>query len=161
MASPIRPTDDEARDLAQTLIREARTAALAVTDEGGAPFRSRIGFGTDPAGSPLSLVSQLSQHTRHMAAGGPVSLLVGEPGPRGDPLNHPRLTLQARPVIVPRNAPEYEGLASGWCELHPKARLYVGFADFLFVRFQVSRGFLNGGFGKAFDLTPSDMALRD
>ncbi len=41
---------------------------------------------------------------------------------------------------------------------HPKAALYVDFADFAFWRFNVSRASLNGGFGKAYALTASDLA---
>ena len=159
MTNPIRPTDDEARGTARDVLQAARTAALAVLDDTGAPVLSRIGFGLDPQGQALTLVSDLSQHTQLMRAGGPVSLLVGAPGARGDPLNHPRLTVQALPAFVPRGGEEHAALANAWCETHPKAKLYVGFGDFGFVRFQANAGFLNGGFGKAFHLTPADMGL--
>jgi len=39
----------------------------------------------------------------------------------------------------------------------PKAQLYIGFADFSLLRLKVSAGHLNGGFGKAFVLTPEDL----
>ena len=45
-----------------------------------------------------------------------------------------------------------------YLKTQPKARLYVDFADFGFVRFRVISGALNGGFGKAYELTASDLA---
>ncbi len=156
---PIRPTDDEARALARRLVATAATAALAVILPDGMPQVSRIAFGRDGAGRPLTLVSDLAQHARAIAADPRVSLMVGEPGARGDPLIHPRLTIQARALPVPE--PERPELARIWLADHPKAQLYIGFADFRFLRFQVLGALLNGGFGKAFRLTPADLGLAD
>jgi putative heme iron utilization protein len=156
---PIRPTDDEARALARGLVDGAAFAALAVLDAGGAPLVTRIGFGTAPDGMPISLVSDLSLHTRAMAADPRVSLLVGEPGDRGDPLTHPRLSLQAQANLLGRDQPDHAALAEAWLARHPKAKLYIGFADFRFARFRVTGAFLNGGFGRAFRLTPEDLGL--
>ena len=156
---PIRPTDDEARALARSLIDTARVAALAFTDPAtGTPMVTRIALGTDPQGQPLSLVSQLSQHTRALIAAPDCALLLGEPGAKGDPLTHPRLSVQARATLVPRDHPDHAVLAATYLADHPKARLYADFADFHYVRFTPLRAFLNGGFGKAFHLTPADLA---
>lgn len=154
---PIRPTDDEARALARRLLAEARIAALAVLDGSGFPFVSRIAIGRDAAGVPLTLVSDLSQHSRALRADPRASLLLGEAGGKGDPLTHPRLTLQARAEATA--AEERSGLAARWLEDHPKAKLYIDFADFRFLRFRVEAAFLNGGFGKAFRLTPDELGL--
>jgi putative heme iron utilization protein len=159
MSSPIRPTDDAARDLARDLLHQARHCALSVLTDTGAPTLSRIAFGLGPDGTPLSLVSTLSQHTTTLARDPRCALLVGEPGEKGDPLTHPRLTLQARATMIPRTAADFPACETGWLESHPKSRLYIGFADFLFLRFDVSDAFLNGGFGKAFTLTPADLGL--
>ncbi|MCR9124742.1 MAG: pyridoxamine 5'-phosphate oxidase family protein [Rhodobacteraceae bacterium] len=160
MTNPIRPTDEAARQMATDLLRGATTAALGVIEPDGQPMVSRIAFGLDRAGIPLTLVSQLSRHTAALLhPGARCSLLVGEPGKRGDPLTHPRLTVQAQPRICPRDAPEYEELAAHWLSHNPKAKLYIGFADFMFVRFDASVGHLNGGFGKAFTLAPADMGM--
>ena len=160
MTDPIRPTDDDARDLAQTLIRDARFCAIATLDETGSPMTARIAFGQAKDGSPVSLISQLSHHTQALLDDPRCSLLVGEPGDKGDPLTHPRLTLQADAHMIARDDPEFEVLQTGWLINHPKSRLYIGFTDFLFARFQISHAFLNGGFGKAFSLTPTDLDLQ-
>lgn len=156
--TPIRPTDDEARVLAQALLSGARFGALGVLDpETGAPMVTRVAVGSDAAGCPVTLVSDLSQHTRAMKARSACSLLVGEPGAKGDPLTHPRLTVQADAQFVPQATEDHSALRSRWLESHPKAKLYIDFADFGFVRLRPTGAYLNGGFGKAFVLTREDL----
>ncbi|MBB1250392.1 pyridoxamine 5'-phosphate oxidase family protein [Rhizobium sp. G21] len=89
----IRPTDEEARKLARTLLRGARYGALAVLDpETGFPLATRTLVGADLDGAPVLLISRLAAHTRALAADPRCSLLVGEPR-KGDPLAWPRLTV--------------------------------------------------------------------
>jgi putative heme iron utilization protein len=153
---PTRPTDDAARDLARGLMREARFAALAVI-EAAMPLVARVGFGLDAGGAPVTLISDLAAHSRALRADPRAALLIGEPGQRGDPLTHPRLTLQAEAAFTGPDDPAQAALAAKWLLDHPKAKLYIGFADFRFVRFRLIRGLLNGGFGQAFVLTPADL----
>ena len=157
-ANPIRETDGEARALARRLIAAARFAALGVLDPAtGAPVVTRIALGTTPEGVPLTLVSTLAAHTAALRADPRCSLLLGEPGERGDPLTHPRVTLACRAEFVPRDGPLHAGLRGHYLASHPKAQLYIDFADFGFVRFGIEAAFLNGGFGKAFRLSPADL----
>ncbi len=158
MTDPIRPTDDEARALARGLMSNARFAALGVLQD-SAPMVSRVAFGLSPDSAPLTLISSLSQHAKALRDDPSASLMVGEPGDKGDPLTHPRLTLQARATFIDHDAPEYEEMAAHWLRDHPKAKLYIGFGDFHFALFSVTGAFLNGGFGKAFFLTPVDLGL--
>ncbi|SFQ44485.1 hypothetical protein SAMN05421853_10610 [Roseivivax halotolerans] len=156
---PIRPTDDEARTLARELIQAARYAALAVFDpETAFPMATRIGCVPGPDGLPLALVSDLSHHTRALKGDPRCSLLVGQPGAKGDPLTHPRLTLQARASFIRHGDPDHASLADHYLAHYPKARLYIGFSDFSLLRFTPVEAHLNGGFGKAFRLTPADLA---
>ncbi len=158
---PIRPTDDEARHLAQGLLTNARHAALAVIDpESGGPFVSRIAIGRAPDGAPVTLISSLSHHTSALAATPSCSILVGEPGSKGDPLTHPRLTVQCTARFIPRDDPRHGDLRATWLRDHPKAKLYIDFGDFGFVLLEVRAAFLNGGFGKAYRLTPEDLGPR-
>ena len=158
--SPIRPTDDEARRLARDLMDSARFAALGVIDpDSGAPMVTRVAFGTTPDGAPLTLISDLSHHTRALKAHPSASLLVGEPGPRGDPLTHPRLTLQVQARFLRHGAAGHAQMAAHWLRDHPKSKLYIGFADFAFALFDLRAAHLKGGFGRAFVLTPADLGL--
>lgn len=157
-ASPIRPTDDQARALARALIDGASFGALGVIDPAtGAPMVTRIAVARDDTGGPLTLVSSLSAHTTALQANPDCSLLVGEPGPRGDPLTHPRLTLQCRAEFVPRPGAAHDDLRKLYLQQQPKAKLYIDFGDFSLVRLIVKDAHLNGGFGKAFRLTPADL----
>lgn len=158
MTDPIRPTDDAARRMARGIIDSARFGALAVTDpETGAPMVSRIASVPGPDGMPMSLVSDLSHHTRALVANPVCALLLGEPGGKGDPLTHPRLSLQARAALVRHGDDKHAALAAHYLKLYPKAKLYIGFGDFALVRFTPTGAHLNGGFGKAFVLTPEDL----
>lgn len=156
---PIRPTDDAARALARRLIDGARFGALGVLRE-GAPFVTRIALAPGEDGVPVTLISDLSLHTAALRAAPVCSLMVGEPGPKGDPLTHPRLTLEAQAEFVARDDPGREALRAQYLEWKPKARLYVDFGDFNFVRLVPRAGHLNGGFGQAYRLSAADLVPR-
>ncbi|WP_138468025.1 HugZ family protein [Poseidonocella sp. HB161398] len=158
--SPIRETDDEARALARQLLSSARHAALAVTDRAtGAPTVSRIALVPGPDGAPLTLISELAAHTGHLLADPRCALLIGEPGPTGDPLTHPRMTLACEARFTRQDDPGRAELRAHYLGLYPKAKLYIDFADFLFASFAVGSAALNGGFGKAYQLSPEDLGL--
>lgn len=158
--TPIRETDDAARDLARGLIDTARFGALGVrSPDTGAPMVTRIAVATDPAGQPLTLISALSSHTTALRADPVCSLLVGEPGAKGDPLTHPRLTLACRASFTEHGTEAYAELRTHYLGQHPKAQLYIDFTDFFFATLRVTGADLNGGFGKAYRLTPGDLGL--
>ena len=152
----LRATDAESRRLAKTLIREARHGALACLDpEIGHPLASRVGLASDPSGAPIFLISRLSAHFGALEADARASILIGEPG-KGDPLAHPRITATGAAKIVAPGE-ERDRLRARYLGRHPKAALYVDFADFAFWRLDIDRVSLNGGFGKAYALTPEDV----
>ena len=155
----IRDTNEEARALARLLISTAPFAAIAVIDPvTGYPNSSRVLMGTDKAGTPTILVSGLSAHTRALAASAKCSLLVGEPG-KGDPLAWPRLGLQCdAEKIAPEDAARSH-IRARFLRRHKKAALYADFADFMFFRLTPVTASLNGGFGRAYQLTTDDLCL--
>jgi len=158
--SPLRPVDDEARALARALMERAPFAALShLEPETGHPLVTRTGFGLDSDGVPLLLMSELSAHFAALAADARCSLLLGEPGqinkPGGDPLTHPRLTLLGTAVLVLQS--DRDAARTAYLARNPKAKLYVDFGDFHFWRITPERAFLNGGFGKAYNLSASDL----
>jgi heme iron utilization protein len=154
------PPDDAARELAQSLMRGARHASLAVTDaETATPGISRIAFGLDETGVPLTLVSALAAHWSALRANPDCALMVGEPAAKGDPLASPRLMVQARAHFVAPDDPDRATLRATWLRDHPKAQLYVDFADFAFVRLHPKAALLNGGFARAYRLSPTDLGL--
>jgi heme iron utilization protein len=155
--NPIRPTDDGARALAKTLIRTARHCSLASLEgKDGFPSASLAALATDNDGTPHILMSRLSNHTRNLLADPRASLLIGEIG-KGDALAHPRITLFAHAREVLRGTADHTRLRRRFLAKNPKAALYVDFGDFLFMAFNIERASLNGGFGKAFELTRGDV----
>ncbi len=157
-SDPIRPTDADARALARNLLTAATYAALAVTDPNtGTPSVSRIALATAPDGVSVTLISDLASHTAALRRDPNCALLVGEPGDKGDPLTHSRMTLHAKAVYLTKDSDAHIQTRDHYLSLRPKAKLYVDFPDFSFVRFEISGGLLNGGFGKAFHLTSNDL----
>ncbi|HMA13517.1 MAG TPA: DUF2470 domain-containing protein [Kiloniellaceae bacterium] len=153
---PLLPVDDAARRLARGLLRSARHGALATLEPAdGAPLATRAGLATDLDGAPVFLVSTLSVHTQALLADARCSLLVGEPG-KGDPLAHPRLTVTGRARRAGDEALRAR-LKRRYLARHPKAALYADFPDFSFWRLEVARASLNGGFGRAYAMTPGDV----
>lgn len=156
----LRETDDEARRLAKTLLRTARYAALASIDaESGAPLATRVAVATDVDGTPIILVSGLSAHTPAILADPRCSLLLGEPG-KGDPLAHPRITIACRARRLERGTPECERIGRRYLNRHPKAKLYAGLGDFSHFLLHPTAASLNGGFAKAYRLSPDDLLVR-
>ncbi|WP_331459735.1 pyridoxamine 5-phosphate oxidase [Pelagovum pacificum] len=145
-------TNEEARELARRLLQGAGHAALAVNDpDGPAPLASRVAIMADERDA-LILVSDLSTHTRGLRSDGNCSLLIGEPGPKGDPLTHPRMTFIAEAFATDKLAHRER-----WLQRHPPAKLWFDFADFTMFRLTPRRILLNGGFGKAYHLMPEDL----
>ena len=145
---PFRPIDDDARELAWRLVRTARHGALAVLLR-GEPFASRIAL-TPADGSFLTLVSDLAPHTDALRQHPRASLMIGEPG-KGDPLAHPRLTVSVTAEFIDKQD------AAAYLAHQPKAKLYIGFSDFHLVRLTICDALLNGGFGKAYRMSPADL----
>jgi len=138
---------------AKRLLRLSRTGALATLDPAtGAPLTTLVGIASDFDGAPLFLMSTLARHTRHLASDPRASLLLTEEPERGDPLNHPRITLNGRIERARdlRVRPRY-------LQRNPKANLYVDFADFDFFRLAIESVHFNGGFGRADPLTVADI----
>ncbi|MCY6379499.1 HugZ family protein [Hoeflea prorocentri] len=158
--SKVLETNEEARALARDLISSSRHGSLAVLLPGsGYPFASRTAVANDIDRAPVILVSALSEHTSGLTNDPHVSLLLGEPG-KGDPLAHPRITLQCEAERIERQSAGHIRVRARFLRRHPKAALYADFGDFAFFRLNPVSASLNGGFGKAYHLTPADFLVH-
>ena len=154
---PVQAADAEARALAQSLLA-AQHAALAWSDPTtGHPSISRIAFGLCPEGLPMTLISGLAPHLAALKADPRCSVMLGEVGAKGDPLTHPRLMIRANARFVATDDPARPAIRAHWLKGHPKAALYIDFPDFSFVRLIPESALLNGGFARAYRLTPADL----
>src|SRR5271168_1478372 len=153
--APVDPKETHAEAVADAkrLMRLARTGALSTLEaEGGSPLATLVGVASDFDGAPLFLMSTLSRHTRNLASDPRASLLLSGGHDRGDPLNHPRVTLSGRieRCAAPRAKLRY-------LQRNPKAGLYAGFADFALYQLRIDDVHFNGGFGRAAPLTVAEI----
>jgi putative heme iron utilization protein len=140
--------DFDAVGEAKRLLRSIRSATLATLTEAGGPFATLTQAATDYDGAPILLMSRLAAHRRNLERDPRCSLLLAQGG-RGDPLAHPRLTLEARAEQTS------DASARGrFLRRNPKAALYADFPDFAFWRLEIVGAHLNGGFARAADLAP-------
>jgi putative heme iron utilization protein len=133
------------------LLRLSRLGALATMMD-GRPLTTLVGVASDWDGAPLFLMSELSRHTKNLELDARVSLLLTSEGGRGDPLNHPRITLNG----AVRRREGADGRLR-YVQRNPKSKLYIDFADMSLRRLEIESVHFNGGFGRADALTLADL----
>jgi heme iron utilization protein len=149
------PADFDPVGEAKTLLRTGRAGALATLDaETSHPLATLVTVATDLDGSPVLMLSDLSQHSRNIAADGRVSLLLAAAG-KGDPNAHPRLSVAA--TAARAAAEDVARLTRRFLARHPKSAVYAGFPDFAVYRLAVLGGHLNGGFARAARLSAAEL----
>jgi hypothetical protein len=143
--------DDDAFE-ARKLLRAARSATLATATDGGQPFASLVIHACAPDLTILLLISDLSEHTRHLKADPRFSLLAAGAPPDANPQTAPRITVTglAEPV-------EDAGLKQRFLAIHPYASLYADFGDFRIWRLQPMAGWFVGGFARATRIRRDDL----
>ena len=149
------PDRSEIARSARALMRRAFKGSLATIDRsGGYPYASLITLGSDVSGAPTFLISTLARHTANLAADTRASVLIDETSALADPLQGARITLHGR-----AEPSADEGLRRRFLARHPEASFYADFPDFSFWRLNVEGAHYIGGFGRIFDLTPSELLL--
>ena len=155
----LRPVDADALALGHGLLRGSATGSLAwLEPEQQWPAASLVTVATMPDGNPIILISSLSGHTRALQANPHCGLLLSRNG-AGDPLAHPRISLQARARFLEHASAEAQCARRRFLNRHHKAARYADFGDFSFVVLELSHASLNGGFGKAYELTAAQLTL--
>jgi len=128
----------------RAIIRRALKASLAtINRETGYPYASLITVATVPDGSPLTLISQLAEHTKNIEKDARVSILFDETGGFGDPLEGARVSVSGKLEKI--NDP---AIRARFLSRHPSAHVYAGFKDFAFFRLNMESAHFVGGFGK-------------
>jgi putative heme iron utilization protein len=153
--SPQTPATVEIAADARSLVRRAFKGALATLDSAkGYPHASLVTLASDTAGAPTFLISTLALHTRNLAHDPRASVLIDATGALADPLQGARVTLYGRAEKT-----EAEGVRRRFLARHPEAGFYADFPDFSFWRLNVEGAHYIGGFGRIFDLAPSDLLI--
>lgn len=143
---------------ARRLLRAARVGSLASSLQ-GQPFASMVTPATAPDLAVLLLLSDLSEHTRHLRAEPRCSLLVWGEAESANPQTAPRVTVTGLAERI-----EEPTLKARYVALHPYASLYADFGDFALWRIRPLGGLFVGGFARAArlrtaDLTPDPAAV--
>jgi heme iron utilization protein len=132
---------------ARSIVEGHDRGALATLDGDGNPFGSVALYILDAGGQPISLLSEIAEHTRNVRRDGRASLLVSAGVRSGDDVMAiPRVTLLGRLVAIP--ATDAGSWRDRFVAAHPSAASYVSFGDFGWWRLEVSSVRFVGGYGR-------------
>ena len=149
------PSREDITGAARALVRRAFKGSMATIDaKNGYPYASLVTLATDASGAPILLISNLARHTANLANEPRASIMVDETGALADPLQGARVTLYGRVERTKEGAVRRRFLAR-----HPEASFYADFPDFGFFRLAVVGAHYIGGFGRIFDLAPSELLI--
>src|ERR1700760_126164 len=137
---------------ARKLLRAAHAGTLASVLE-GQPFASLVTPACAADLSLLLLLSDLSEHTRHLRAEPRCSVLVAGDREGANSQTAPRITVTglAERLVEPE-------LKARYLAVHPYAAMYADFGDFALWRIRPLGGLYVGGFARAVRLRATDLA---
>ncbi|MGI9350268.1 MAG: HugZ family protein [Rhizobiaceae bacterium] len=157
--NPVRETNEKAMSLVSTLLIEARYGALGVEEpETAVPLVSRVAVAWSQSTGLFFAASDLSVHSKSLKNNSTCSIMLGEVG-KGDGLAYPRVTLVGNTARMSNDNKNRARYRLVFLDSHPKAKLYIDFADFGFYPINMVRALLNGGFGQAYHLNEKDLSL--
>lgn len=158
---PSEPARDIAKEVGEHL-RAGRSAVLSTLSvhDGivGFPFGSTVPYALTPEGSPILLLSGLAEHTRNLLANPRASLLVQEPGPRGEPQTEWRITLVGTLERVSDPGARRDELMERYRLKVPGSAAFAGLPDFHPWVLRIQRIRFIAGFGRIHWVEPSDLA---
>ena len=125
------------------LLRRGMNGALSTSSlsRSGWPYASMITYATDVGGSPIFLLSDLSDHTKNLEKDERAGFLVESCSALKRPQTGKRISLLGR-----INKTKNDNDAERFLARHPSAKNYVFFKDFNFYKMAVSEVHFIGGF---------------
>lgn len=136
---------------ARKLLRAGRSASLGTVLD-GQPFASLVTHACTTDLSLLLLLSDMSEHTRHLRADSRCSLLVAGTPTGANPQTAPRVTVTGLAEVADDPA-----LKARFLAVHPYAALYADFGDFHLWRIRPVNALLVGGFARAARVRSADL----
>tara|TARA_Y100001970_G_scaffold280031_1_gene388333 strand:+ start:145 stop:927 length:783 start_codon:yes stop_codon:yes gene_type:complete len=135
------PTDAE---LSRSLVASIGTGVLSTLNSDGYPYGSLISYANDQRGNPITLISELAEHTKNARSERKASLLVTNAhSAEGDPLTGARLTLVGNMQLLEQG----DESSGAYLNRHPYAADYANFKDFNYWKLEVESCRFVGGFG--------------
>jgi putative heme iron utilization protein len=138
------PTEDPTA-AARRLIRQAQTAHFGtLMADTGHPYVSLVNVATNPAGTPILLLSSLAWHTKNIERDGRASALFIAAPEAGqvDALQRSRVT------VLGHMAPAAASDRRRYLAQHPQAADYCDFGDFALWRLEPEQVHAVAGFGR-------------
>ncbi|HEX8027133.1 MAG TPA: hypothetical protein VF491_01660 [Vicinamibacterales bacterium] len=141
------------------LLSSSRVLALAVIVEGEAeaallPFVTGADFT-----AVFVQASGLARHSRGLTTGTHVGVLVHAPDtPDADPMQLPRLTVQAEVWLLPKGTPEFTTAANRFAGRFPAAQMTLMLEDFNLYELRLGRGRFVRGFARAYNVNAHTFA---
>jgi putative heme iron utilization protein len=145
------PLADEIRRLMQAS-RRASLGTLAERDQLTFPFVSLVIPALAADATPILLMSDLADHSKHLQQRPQASLLFNGTLDLAEPLTGPRVTLLGQVTITTATDDRATYLTQ-----HPEAALYADFRDFRFYRFIAQEALFVAGFGRIHRLAGGDL----
>ena len=141
------------------LLDGERILSLAVLVD-GSPFAGLLPFVPTTGYSGVVIhASRLSRHTAGLASGARAAVLLHEQdGPEKDPLQIKRASFECDVHPLERNGEEWTAERERYLARFPGSRITFRLSDFTLYRLEFRQGLWVGGFGRAVEITPRDVA---
>ena len=141
------------------LLSTTRVLSLAVIVEGQAEAALLPFVASDDFEAVHVQASGLARHARGLTAGARVGLLVHAPDTaEADPMQLPRLTVQAVVSILDKDTGEFAAAAARFAGRFPTAGMTLSLGDFSLYELTLGRGRYVEGFARAFNVGPQTFA---
>lgn len=148
--------DREVLQAIRDLLESHRVLSLAVIVDGEAeasllPYALRADYR-----AVYVQASSLARHARGLQTGAQVGLLVhANDTPDMDPLQIPRLSVQAAVTMLSRDGSEFASASATFIARFPGAEMTLGLGDFNLFELELGRGRFVAGFARAFNVGPN------
>jgi heme iron utilization protein len=146
------------RDI-RSMLASHKVLALAVLVD-GAPEAGLLPYAVRPdCGAVFVQASGLARHARGLQTGASVGVLIHVPeSPDRDPMQMPRLTVQATVTMIDREGEAWEAAHAIFVDRFPGAEMTLSLGDFNLYELRFVRGRYVAGFAQAFNLGPDTFA---
>jgi hypothetical protein len=137
------------------MIASHRVLGLAVIVDGD-PEASLLPYAMRPDfGAVYIQASGLARHTRGLQPDARVGIMIHDSEtPDGDPLQTPRMTVQATVTVLDRNSEAFAAARAIFVARLPGAEMTLTLGDFNLYELEFGRGRYVAGFAQAFNLGP-------
>ena len=137
------------------LLSSTRVLSLAVLVDGESEA-ALLPFALSPGlGAVYVQASALARHSRGLMPGTKVGLLIHVPDTADtDPMQLPRLMVQATVRVLERETDEFATAAARFIDRFPGAKMTLNLGDFTLYELALGRGRYVEGFARAFNVGP-------